>query len=145
MCHGGGERAEAGDFDEASTGNGHAAPPGIAMTGATDQGASWGLGRRRLFFAPQQKRCLSSARRPKLLVPRYGPVTTRLRVVRVSRRRPINPPSFRERRSRMRMEHRKSALKWSALALGLSFALTAQAQDTTPATPTSDQEPAQRE
>jgi len=40
----------------------------------------------------------------------------------------------------MRMEHRK-ALKWSALALGLSFALAAQAQDAAPSPQASDQEP----
>ncbi|HVQ33114.1 MAG TPA: TonB-dependent receptor [Lysobacter sp.] len=40
----------------------------------------------------------------------------------------------------MRMEHRK-ALKWSALALGLSFALAAQAQDAAPNPQASDQEP----
>src|SRR5688572_28372306 len=40
----------------------------------------------------------------------------------------------------MRLENRK-ALKWSALALGLSFAMAAHAQDAAPAAQTPDQEP----
>ena len=40
----------------------------------------------------------------------------------------------------MRMEHRK-ALKWSALAIGLSLAMAAQAQDAAPTAQASDQEP----